>query len=116
VVDAVVQGNGALVPSLELSLSELQVLDARIPIRSARYRIVPPDPYAGGVRLETLVLAAATGAIVGGAVAGGKGAVAGGAIGAAFPLAATGTVPRHYVVGNQVTFKLAEPLVVPPRF
>jgi hypothetical protein len=75
--------------------------------------VVPPAGD-GDARIDTLIIGAAAGAVLGGAVAKGRGAVAGAAIGAALAEDVSSRASRRYVLGNELTFKLAEALRLPP--
>lgn len=112
IVDLVIPGTGDRPPALQLSLTSIQIGGEPTRVRTARYEIVAP-PFDGGARVRTLIVGAIGGAAIGGVVGGAKGAAAGAAIGAS---AAGRPTPSggEYVIGDRLTFRLAEPLRLQP--
>lgn len=112
VVDAVFQGDGGRPSSMQLSLVTITVGDHAERVRTARYEIVAPAPQRSQ-RPFIVVIGAVSGAVVGGAIGGQAGAAAGAALGASV-IDGPSVVGDSYVLGNRLTFKLAEPLRLQP--
>jgi serine/threonine-protein kinase len=108
-VDTVEDGGSGSPPSLELSLRELTLGAATLPIRTGRYQVIastiPGEPGIG-----TLVLGAVIGAAIGGALDGKTGAAIGAGAGGVAGLAGRRDRSTEYQVGERITFKLATPI------
>jgi eukaryotic-like serine/threonine-protein kinase len=114
VLGAGLSGEAAGRPFLELALGTIEVGGRPVAIRTGLYRLVAPSaPPGGGPSIVAIVIGAAAGGLVGAAAGGRSGALAGAEAGAAAVLGASPHAPpAEYRVGNRLTFKLAEPLVL----
>jgi serine/threonine protein kinase len=101
-------------PYLDLSLTSVRIDGRDVPLRTAYYRAVAPSSVPSR-NLGALVIGALAGAGLGAALGGEEGAATGAVVGSGAAAALTDRQPsRGFVLGNRLTFRLAEPLVLEP--